>query len=67
MGEEQIQGRNKLVYEWKIRDICVPHLLENSLMMVDPQIYERHIHVKWWPFFKTKWPLLVFCSLVIIR
>ena len=62
--EEQV-SRNKLVYEWKIWDICVPHLLENSLMMFDTQNYERHFPVKWWPFFKTKWPLLVvFCSLV---
>ena len=34
-------------------------------MMVDPQNYEHHFPMKFWPFFKTKWPLLVvFCSLV---
>ena len=34
-------------------------------MMVDTQNYEHHFPMKFWPFFKTKWPLLVvFCSLV---
>ena len=42
----------KLVYEWKIWDICVPHLLENSLMMVDTQNYERHFPVKLGTFFQ---------------
>ena len=36
-------------------------------MMFDTQNYEHHFPVKWWPFFKTKWPLLVvFCSLVTL-
>ena len=48
-GEER-KGHKRLIYKGKIRDICVPHLLENSLMMFDTQNYERHIHMKWWPF-----------------